>query len=326
MSTFKRIGVLTSGGDSPGMNAAIRAVVRSAISHGISVTGIRKGYTGLINNDFIEMNSRSVGNIIQRGGTILHTARSKEFRTKEGRYQAYRNLVESGIEGLIVIGGDGTFSGAREFTMEYNYPIVGVPGTIDNDLFGTDMTIGYDTALNTVVEAIDKIRDTAGSHERLFFIEVMGRDAGFIALRSAIACGAEEVLVPEVKTDLDKLKNYLIGTVKKTKTSAIIIVAEGDDAGGAMEIANKMKKAIPDYNMRVTILGHIQRGGSPSAFDRYLASRLGVAAVAALIDDQRSIMVGMINRNIAHVPFNQTIKHHKEINKDLLNLLYVLNT
>jgi 6-phosphofructokinase 1 len=326
MPILKRIGVLTSGGDAPGMNAAIRAVVRGAISHGIQVTGIKRGYAGLIKNEFIEMTSRSVGNIIQRGGTILHTARSEEFRTEEGRYKAYRNLVENGVEALVAIGGDGTFTGARIFTQEYNYPIIGIPGTIDNDLYGTDMTIGYDTALNTIVEAIDKIRDTAGSHDRLFFVEVMGRDAGFIALRTAIACGAEEVLVPEIATDLDKLKNYLIDNVQKTKNSAIVIVAEGDDAGGAMEISRKMKEAIPDYDMRVAILGHIQRGGAPSAFDRYLASRLGVAAVDALLDDQRSIMVGLINRQIAHVPFNQTIKHHKDIDRTLLNLLYVLNT
>ncbi|MDY0160367.1 MAG: 6-phosphofructokinase [Bacteroidales bacterium] len=326
MPIFKRIGVLTSGGDAPGMNAAIRAVVRAAVSHGMAVTGIRRGYAGLINNDFIDLESRSVGNIIQRGGTMLHTARSIEFMTEEGRYKAYRNLVEAGIEALVVIGGDGTFKGARGFTHEYNYPVVGVPGTIDNDLYGTDMTIGYDTALNTIVDAIDKIRDTAGSHERLFFVEVMGRDAGFIALRTAIACGAEEVLVPETVTDLDKLKTYLVENVQKTKTSAVVIVAEGDDAGGAIEIADKMKKEIPDYDMRVTILGHIQRGGSPSAFDRYLASRLGVAAVEALVDDQRSIMVGLINRKVAHVPFNQTIKHHKDIDRSLLNLLYVLNT
>lgn len=324
MSTFKRIGVLTSGGDSPGMNAAIRAVVRSAISHGISVTGIRKGYTGLINNDFIEMNSRSVGNIIQRGGTILHTARSKEFRTKEGRYQAYRNLVESGIEGLIVIGGDGTFSGAREFTMEYNYPIVGVPGTIDNDLFGTDMTIGYDTALNTVVEAIDKIRDTAGSHERLFFIEVMGRDAGFIALRSGLASGAHHILVPETKTYIDNLIRMLKYDWKRNNTSGIIVVAEGDDAGGAYEIARKVKEKFSEYDTRVTVLGHVQRGGSPSANDRIIASLMGYHAINALLAGEKGIMVGIVNKEIKYTPFSESIKHHKEINRNLLEIARIL--
>ncbi|HOY37962.1 MAG: 6-phosphofructokinase [Bacteroidales bacterium] len=326
MTKFKRIGVLTSGGDAPGMNAAIRAVVRSAIYYGMSVTGIRRGYAGMILGDFMEMTSRDVGNIIQRGGTILRTARSDEFRTKEGRYIAYRNLVEAGIEALIAIGGDGTFKGAKLFTEEYNYPIIGLPGTIDNDLYGTDMTIGYDTAINTAIQAIDKIRDTASSHDRLFFVEVMGRDAGFIALRSAIGCGAEDVLVPEVETNMDEVCANLANSVQKTKNSGVVIVSEGDDAGGAMKIAEIVKQRLPDMDIRVSILGHLQRGGAPSAFDRYLASKLGLAAVEALLDDQRSVMVGLIKNETALIPFNQAIKHHKDINRKMLEMLYILNT
>ncbi len=326
MATIKRIGVLTSGGDAPGMNAAIRAVVRASVYHGIDVTGIRRGYAGLINKDFWEMTSRDVGNIIQRGGTILRTARCDEFMTDEGKDKAYNNLLEGNIDALVVIGGDGTFRGARAFAERHNFPIVGVPGTIDNDLYGTDMTIGFDTALNTIVEAIDKIRDTASSHDRMFFVEVMGRDAGFIALRSAIGCGAEDVMVPEVETNFDELCSVLIDSVQKTKNSGVVIVAEGDDAGGAYDIAAEVKKRIPDFDFRVTILGHIQRGGAPSAYDRYLASQLGVAAVSALMDDQRSVMVGLVNRQTVLVPFNQTIKHHKDIDRKMLEMLYILNT
>ncbi|HOE05623.1 MAG TPA: 6-phosphofructokinase [Bacteroidales bacterium] len=326
MTSIKRIGVLTSGGDAPGMNAAIRAVVRAGIYYGLSVTGIRRGYSGLIKADFWDMNSRDVGNIIQRGGTILRTARSEEFRTKEGRQKAYENLLNAGIDALVVIGGDGTFKGAKAFTEEHNFPIIGLPGTIDNDLYGTDMTIGYDTAINTVVEAIDKIRDTASSHDRLFFVEVMGRDAGFIALRSAIGCGAEDVLVPEVVTDMDEVCENLANSVQKTKSSGVVIVSEGDDAGGAMQIAEIVKKRMPEFDIRVSILGHLQRGGAPSAFDRYLASKLGVAAVEALLDDQRSVMVGLVNNETVLIPFNQAIKHHKDINRKMLEMLYILNT
>lgn len=326
MTKIKKIAVLTSGGDSPGMNAAIRAVVRKALQEDLKVMGILRGYEGLINNDFIPMSSKTVGNIIQRGGTILKTARSEKFRTEEGRRTAYENLLKNKCDALIVIGGDGTFKGARIFIEEHNFPIVGLPGTIDNDLYGTDMTIGFDTALNTVIEAVDKIRDTAASHERIFFVEVMGRDAGFIALRSGIACGAEAVLVPEVETDLKDLHNRLTNYMAKKKTSSIILVAEGDDAGGAFGIKKEMEKFGGEFDMKVTVLGHIQRGGSPTAYDRYLASRLGVAAVEALLDDQRSIMIGMINRQIAHVPFNQTIKHHKDIDRKLLNLVDILNS
>lgn len=326
MAQINKIAVLTSGGDAPGMNAALRAVVRKAISEELKVYGVLRGYEGLIKGDFIPMNSKSVGNIIQLGGTILKTARSERFRTAEGRKEAYENLKNHDIDALVVIGGDGTFTGARIFIEEYNFPIVGIPGTIDNDLFGTDMTIGFDTALNTVVEAVDKIRDTAASHERIFFIEVMGRDAGFIALRSGIATGAEAVLVPEVSTDLEALHKQLTQYMAKKKTSSIIIVAEGDDAGGAFEIKEAMAKFGGEFDMKVTVLGHIQRGGSPTAYDRYLASRLGIASIDALLDDQRSVMIGMINREIVHVPFNKTIKHHKTIDQTMLDVVDVLNS
>jgi 6-phosphofructokinase len=325
MTKFKRIGVLTSGGDAPGMNAAIRAVVRAGLSNNINISGVIRGYDGLVNGEFREMTSRKVSNIIHRGGTILKSARSEAFRTKEGRYKAYRNLIEEGIEALIVIGGDGTFTGARVFGEEYDFPIVGIPGTIDNDLFGTDMTIGFDTAINTVVEAVDKIRDTASSHERLFFIEVMGRDAGFIALRSGIATGAEAIFIPEVQTELDDFESYLFNGSHHRKSSNIVLVAEGDETGGAFKLADQVKEKFPQYDMRVTILGHIQRGGSPSAYDRYIASRLGVAAVEALMDSQRSIMVGLKHKEIDHIPFAKTIKHHKEADKTLMALLKTLN-
>ena len=326
MAQINRIAVLTSGGDSPGMNAAIRAVVRKALSENIEVVGILRGYEGLIKNDFIPMESKSVANIIQMGGTILKTARSEKFMTVEGRQIAYENMVEAGIDALIVIGGDGTLRGARALVEEFNFPVIGIPGTIDNDLYGTDMTIGFDTALNTVMEAVDKIRDTAMSHDRMFFVEVMGRDAGFIALRSGIACGAEAVVIPEVETNMDELHEKLLGYMRKKKTSSIILVAEGDDAGGAFSIRDALKKYGDNFDMKVTVLGHIQRGGSPTAYDRYLASRLGIAAVEALLDDQRSIMVGMIHRDIVHVPFNKTIKHHKVIDQTLLNIVDILNS
>ena len=324
MSKTKKIGVLTSGGDAPGMNAAIRAVVRAGIYNSIEVFGIYRGYDGLINGDFKQLYSRDVSNIIQNGGTILKTARSEEFRTIEGRRKANKQLLDAKIDALIVIGGDGTFTGARAFTDEFNYPVVGIPGTIDNDLWGTDYTIGYDTALNTVVEAVDKIRDTAASHNRLFFVEVMGRDAGFLALRSGIACGAEAILIPEVETHHDKLKSYLEKDRSSPKESNIIIVAEGDESGGAFGIAKKVEEDFKDYSIRVSILGHIQRGGRPSAFDRVMASRLGVAAIDALVDDQKSIMVGMQNREITHIPFNKTIKHHKAVNDSLLVIADIL--
>jgi len=325
MSKIKKIAVLSSGGDAPGMNAAIRAVVRGAIYHKLEVMGIVKGYSGMIHDEFMPMESSSVSNILQNGGTILKSARSEEFRTVEGRKRGYENLKKHGIDGLVVIGGDGTFTGARIFSQEFDIPIIGVPGTIDNDLFGTDSTIGYDTALNTVVEAVDKIRDTATAHSRLFFIEVMGRDAGFLALRSGVASGAEAVLVPEVDTDYTKLKSFLENQYKKEKASSIVLVAEGEKMGSTIDIADRVSTEHPEYDVRVTILGHLQRGGSPTVYDRVLASQLGVAAVDALLDDQKSIMVGLVNKEVVHVPFNQTLKNKKPLNPRLLRLIEVLS-
>jgi 6-phosphofructokinase 1 len=325
-SRIKRIGVLTSGGDAPGMNAAIRAVVRTSIFYGREVVGIYHGYRGLIENYFKPFTSGDVSNIIQLGGTILKTARSKEFLTREGREKAYNNLKNAGIDALVAIGGDGTFTGARIFAQEFDFPIVGVPGTIDNDLFGTDFTIGYDTALNTIIEAVDKIRDTATAHERLFFIEVMGRDAGFLALNSGIASGAEAVLVPEIDTDLTTLENFIKSGYRESKKSSIVLVAEGEKAGGAFNIARQVEKDFPQYDVRVTILGHIQRGGSPTAFDRILASRLGKAAVETLLDDQQSVMVGIEHEEIELVPFNKAIKYDKKLNTSLLNDLTILSS
>ena len=325
MGKIKRIGVLTSGGDAPGMNAAIRAVVRAAIFNGCEAYGIYDGYEGLIEGNMKRLESHDVSNIIQRGGTILKTARSAEFHTVEGRAKAYEQMKQNGLDALVVIGGDGTFSGARLLCQEHNVPVVGVPGTIDNDLYGTDYTIGYDTAVNTVVDAVDKIRDTASSHNRLFFIEVMGRDAGFIALRSAVATGAEAVLVPEIETDVNDLDKFLEHDYKPHKSSGIVIVAEGDKSGGAYTIADKISKKHPEYDVRVTVLGHIQRGGSPSAFDRVMASTLGVAAVDALLDDQTSIMVGIMNKDTVHVPFNKAIKNSKPLNHNLLGLTEILS-
>lgn len=325
MGKIKNIGVLTSGGDAPGMNAAIRAVVRAAIYNGCNAYGIYYGYEGLVNGDIRRLESHDVSNIIQRGGTILKTARCKEFREAEGRAKAYEQIKKFNLDGLVVIGGDGTFSGARELCQEYDVHIVGIPGTIDNDLYGTDYTIGYDTAVNTVVEAVDKIRDTASAHNRLFFIEVMGRDAGFIALRSAVATGAEAVLVPEIQTNVNDLDKYLEHDYKPHKSSGIVIVAEGDKSGGAYMIAEQIAERHPEYDVRVTVLGHIQRGGSPSAFDRVTASTLGVAAVDALLDNQTSIMVGIMNKDIVHVPFNKAIKNSKPLNHNLLGLTEVLS-
>ncbi len=322
---IKKLAVLTSGGDSPGMNAAIRAVVRAGIYNGMEVYGVRHGYKGLVYNQIVRLKSHSVSNIIQRGGTILKTARCQKFKTKEGRDLAYKTLKDNNIDALIVIGGDGTFTGANIFTKEYNFPIIGLPGTIDNDLYGTDYTIGYDTALNTVIEAVDKIRDTASAHNRLFFVEVMGRDAGFIALRSGIACGAEAVLIPEIPTHIKELKSYLEEGFTRKKTSGIIIVAEGDNEGGALEIADKVRNDFTDYDVRVTILGHIQRGGAPSAFDRVTASTLGVGAVNALINGEKNIMVGLKNGYATYVPIEKAIKHNKTIKKSLVDLVKILN-
>ncbi len=323
MEKFKKIAVLTSGGDAPGMNAAIRAVVRTGIAHNLEVVGVLRGYKGLISNDFIKLESSDVSKIIQTGGTILGTARSPEFREPEGRAKAFENLKNNNIDGLIVIGGDGSFAGASLLSREHDFPVIGIPGTIDNDLFGTDYTIGYDTALNNVVDAVDKIRDTATSHNRVFFIEVMGREAGFIALRSGIACGAEAILIPELDGQIKKLKEFL-STRGKKKKSSIIMVAEGKREGNTFEIAKEIEKEFPEMDVRVSILGHVQRGGSPSAYDRVTASRLGVAAVDALLNDQRSIMVGIADNDITHVPLNKTVKLHKTVNKDLLEIIDLL--
>lgn len=324
MPRIKKVGLMTSGGDSPGMNAAIRAVVRTAIFENLEVFGIYKGYEGLIDGNIEQMYSHSVSNIIQRGGTILKTARSQRFMTPEGRMQAYRNLRKFDIDALVAIGGNGTFTGADIFDKEYDFPVIGLPGTIDNDLFGTDATIGYDTAINTVVDAADKIRDTATSHDRLFFLEVMGRDVGFIALRSGIACGAEFILVPETTTYIDNMARLLRHDWRKNKTSGIVIVAEGDDEGGAYEIAAKVKDKIPHLDTRVTVLGHIQRGGSPSAFDRVLASTLGYAAVKGLLDGQRGVMAGIIDKQVVFTPFEKAIKHTKDINLQMLEMSRIL--
>ena len=325
MAKIKRIGVLTSGGDAPGMNAAIRAVVRTGIYFGLEVYGILKGYHGMIHNMLQPMGKRSVSNIIQRGGTILKTARSKEFMTQEGRKLAYEHLKMNQIDSLVVIGGDGTFTGAKVFDEEFNYPIVGLPGTIDNDLFGTDFTIGFDTAVNTVIEAVDKIRDTASSHDRLFIIEVMGRDAGFIALRSGIATGAEKILIPETVTYIDELIDKLRNDWSQNKTSGIIIVAEGDDFGGALDVAKKINELFPQYETRVSILGHIQRGGSPTAHDRVLASELGYQAVKALLDGKKGVMVGSINGKTMYTPFDQSIKQHQMIDMEMMEIAEILS-
>ena len=326
MGQLKKVGVLTSGGDAPGMNAALRAVVRAAIYNKLKVVGIKQGYHGLILDRIEPMTSKSVSNIIHQGGTILKSARSEGFRTPEGRKKAYENLKKHGVDCLVVIGGDGTFTGARIFGQEYDIPIVGIPGTIDNDLFGTDYTIGYDTALNTVVEAVDKVRDTASAHSRLFFIEVMGRDAGFIALRGGIASGAEAILVPEIDTDFKQLYSFLEKGMNKDKSSSIVLVAEGEKiSGGAIQVAEKVSKEYPEYDTRVTILGHIQRGGTPSAFDRVTASRMGVSAIEALMDDQKSIMIGLVNKEITHIPFNQALKNKKKLNPALLELTEILS-
>lgn len=322
---LKCIGILTSGGDAPGMNAAIRAVTRAAIFNGIRVKAIYRGYKGLITNEIKEFQTQNVSNIIQQGGTILKTARCEEFKTVEGRKTAYENMKNEEIDALVVIGGDGTFTGARIFAQEFNIPIVGLPGTIDNDLVGTDSTIGYDTALNTIVDAVDKIRDTASSHERLFFIEVMGRDAGFLALNSALASGAEAAIIPERETQVDQLAELIQNGFRKSKNSSIVIVTESKVTGGATGLAERMRLEYPEYDVRVTILGHIQRGGSPTAYDRILASRMGVAAIDALMDEQRSIMIGIVNDELVHVPFTKAIKDDKLVNEQLLGVLQILS-
>ncbi len=323
---IKKIGVFTSGGDAPGMNAAIRAVTRTGIYYGLEVMGILRGYEGMVDGNFVQLHANSVSNIIQRGGTILKSARSERFKTAEGRKKAFEYLSGHKVDALIAIGGDGTFRGAFEFSKEYNMPCIGIPGTIDNDLYGCDSTIGYDTAINTAIDAIDKIRDTANSHDRLFFIEVMGRDAGFIALRCGIAGGAEAILVPEKKTDIDDLIAILEKGWRKNKTSSIVVVAEGDETGGAIEIAKLVKSRFDNYDTRVTILGHLQRGGNPTTMDRVLASTLGVNAVEALLDGHSGVMIGMVNKELVFTPFERATKHHGEMDKNLLRIAKLLSS
>jgi len=303
------------------MNAAIRAVTRSAIYSGLKVKGIYRGYKGLITDEIVEFKTQNVSNIINRGGTILKTARCREFQTTEGRQLAYDNLRRHEIDALVVIGGDGSLTGARVFANEFNLPIIGLPGTIDNDLFGTDTTIGYDTALNTIMECVDKIRDTATSHERLFFIEVMGRDAGFLALNGAIAAGAEAAIIPEISTKVDQLAELIENGFRKSKNSSIVLVAESPVTGGAMGLAERVEKEYPNYDVRVSILGHLQRGGSPTAHDRILASRMGAAAIDAIMEDQRNVMIGIRNDEIVYVPFSKAIKNDKPINPELVDTL-----
>ena len=325
MYQIKTIGILTSGGDAPGMNAALRAVTRAAIFNGIKVKAIMRGYKGMVTNEIVEFKTQNVSNIIQHGGTIIKTARCDEFKTKEGRQLAYDNLKSHEIDALVVLGGDGTFTGARIFAQEFNFPIVGVPCTIDNDLYGTDFTIGYDTALNTVIDAVDKIRDTASSHERLFFVEVMGRDAGFLALNAAIASGAEAAVIPEVSIKDDMLSEVIKNGFRKSKNSSIVLVAESEATGGAAGVAERVKKEHPEYDARVVVLGHMQRGGTPSAQDRILASRMGAAAIEALLEEQRNLMVGIVNDEIVYVPFTKAIRDDKPINMKLISTLRTLS-
>ena len=317
------IGVLTSGGDAPGMNAAIRAVTRAAIFEGWRVFGVYRGWEGLIMGDIKEFTSSSVSNTIQRGGTILKTARSDEFRTPEGRAKAYENIKKFGIDALVVIGGNGSLAGAQAIATEFDVPVIGIPGTIDNALYGTDSTIGYDTALNTIMECVDKIRDTANSHDRIFFVEVMGRDAGFLAQNSAIASGAEAAIIPEDQTDIDQLASFIGRGIRKSKNSSIVIVSEKD--GGAMHYAERVRQEYPEYKVKVSILGHLQRGGSPTAQDRILASRLGVAAIESLKEGQRNIMVGIKNDQIVYVPISRAVHYDKPIDKELINVLSILS-
>ena len=321
---ISNIGVLTSGGDSPGMNAAIRAVVRTGIHFGMNVYGIHRGYQGMIEGEILPMKATDVSGIIQRGGTILKTARSSEFMTDDGMKKAYDQLRKHNIEGLVLIGGDGTFRGAVHFFEQYTIPAVGLPGTIDKDLSGTDFTIGFDTAVNTAVQAIDKIRDTAEAHDRLFVIEVMGRDAGYIALNSGIACGAEDILIPEVKTDIDEVMNRIDFDEHRKKLVHIIVVAEGDDFGGAKEVHGQIISRFPKLDVRTCVLGHIQRGGSPSFADRVLASRLGYSAVKALYEGNTQVMAGEINGQIVLTPFCNVIKGTTPVSADMIEMIRVL--
>jgi 6-phosphofructokinase 1 len=319
-----KIGVLTSGGDAPGMNAAVRAVVRTGIYYGLEVFGIMRGYSGMIENDIIPMHSRSVANIIQRGGTILKTARCKDFFEYEGRKRAHANLKKLDINGLVIIGGDGSFRGAHKFSNEFDIPCIGLPGTIDKDIAGTDFTIGFDTAVNTAVEAIDKIRDTADAHDRLFIIEVMGRDAGYIALHSGIATGAEHILIPEHKTDIEELVGSLLEKERRKKLVNLVVVAEGDGFGGADEVAKIIKQRLPLADTRVCVLGHIQRGGSPSCMDRLIASRMGYSAVECLTEGRHNVMVGIMNNRMHYTPLEKAVKAKQKISDDWLKIVKIL--
>jgi 6-phosphofructokinase 1 len=325
--TIKKVGVLTSGGDSPGMNAAIRSVVRTCAYHNIECIGIYRGYQGMIEGDFKEMGPRSVNNIVNKGGTILKSARSTEFRTPEGRKKAHENLLKAGVDALVVIGGDGSFTGGLIFNTEYGFPVMGIPGTIDNDIFGTSFTLGYDTALNTVVDCIDKIRDTASSHNRLFFVEVMGRDAGHIALNAGIGAGAEEILIPEEDLGLERLLESLQKSKASGKSSSIVVIAEGDRIGkNVFELKDYVETNLPEYDVRVSVLGHMQRGGSPSCFDRVLASRLGVKAVESLIEGKSNYMVGLQQDKVTLTPLEQAIKGKSEIDRELLRVSDIMST
>lgn len=327
LKTIKKIGVLTSGGDSPGMNAAIRSVVRTCAYHDIECIGIYRGYQGMIEGDFKELGPRSVNNIVNKGGTVLKSARSPEFRTPEGRLKAHENLVKAEIDALVVIGGDGSFTGALIFSTEFNFPVMGIPGTIDNDIFGTSHTLGYDTALNTVVDVIDKIRDTASSHNRLFFVEVMGRDAGHIALNAGIGAGAEEILIPEEDLGLERLLESLKKSKAAGKSSSIVVIAEGDKIGkNVFELKDYVEANLPEYDVRVSVLGHMQRGGSPSCFDRVLASRLGVKAVESLLEGKSNYMVGLKNDKVNLTPLEQAIKGKSEIDRELLRVSDIMST
>ncbi|MDO6491448.1 MAG: 6-phosphofructokinase [Cellulophaga sp.] len=326
-SKIKKIAVFTSGGDSPGMNAAIRSVVRTCAYLKVECVGVYRGYEGMVEGDFKPMDARSVNNIINKGGTILKSARSDSFRTEEGRKQAYDNLIANNIDAFVVIGGDGSFTGAMIFNKEYNFPVMGIPGTIDNDIFGTTYTLGFDTALNTVVDVIDKIRDTASSHNRLFFVEVMGRDVGHIALNAGVGAGAEEILIPEENLGLDRLLESLKRSKKSGKSSSIVIVAEGDKTGkNVFELKEYVEEHLPIYDVRVSVLGHMQRGGSPSCFDRVLASRMGVKAVEALLEGQSNLMVGIQDNKIILTPIEQAIKGHTKIDKELIRVSDIMST
>lgn len=323
---IKKIGVMTSGGDAPGMNAAIRAVARACAYYNVKCVGYYRGYQGMIEGDSVELNARSVKNIVSKGGTILKSARSMDFKTEEGRKKAYDNLVEEGVEAMVLIGGDGTFTGGMIFSKEYDIPVIGVPGTIDNDIYGTKFTIGYDTALNTVVEAIDKIRDTASSHNRLFFVEVMGRDAGFIALNAGVGAGAEEILIPEEDLGLDRLLESLQRSRRSGKSSSIVVVSEGDKIGkNVFELAAYVTENLPDYEARVSVLGHMQRGGKPTCFDRVLASRMGVKAVELILDGQSNVMVGISDNKMQVTSIEKAVKGEHNINKELLRISDILS-